>query len=144
MLQLATLLASEGREGSPVGTIFVLGDLEQVSRHCRQLIANPFKGYDKTERNILDPSMEESIKEFAKIDGAFIIARDGTIHAAGAFLCTSHVSVSLPRGLGSRHMAAASITALTDAIAVALSESTRTVTLFRHGAPIARLTSESH
>ena len=133
VLQLATTIAMEGREGEPVGTIFVLGDSERVAEHCQQLIANPFKGYHEAERNILDPSMEESIKEFARIDGAFVIRNDGVILSAGTYIRASHVSVELPRGLGSRHMAAASITASTDAIAVALSESTRTVSLFRSG-----------
>ncbi len=132
-LEVAQRLASEGREGKPVGTIFVLGDSDNVSKHCQQLVANPFKGYDEHERNILDPSIEESVKEFAKIDGAFIIRGDGVILSGGTFIRTSNVSVQLPKGLGSRHMAAASITALTGATAIALSESTRHVSLFRKG-----------
>ncbi len=132
-LEIAQRLASEGREGKPIGTIFVLGDTENVSKHCQQLVANPFKGYEDSERNILDPSIEESVKEFAKIDGAFIIRGDGVIVSGGTFIRTSNVSVQLPKGLGSRHMAAASITALTGATAIALSESTRNVSLFRKG-----------
>jgi diadenylate cyclase len=141
VLQLALTLAAEGREGKPVGTIFVLGDTDRVIEHCRQLIANPFIGYAEAERNVLDPSMEESIKEFAKIDGAFIVRADGVILSAGTYITTSNISVALPRGLGSRHMAAASVTSVTDALAVALSESTRVVSLFRRGRRIAELTS---
>jgi DNA integrity scanning protein DisA with diadenylate cyclase activity len=46
--------------------------------------------------------MEEPIKEFAKIDGAFIVRADGVILSAGTYITTSNISVALPRGLGSR------------------------------------------
>ena len=45
----------------------------------------------------------------------------------------SALSYSLPQGLGARHHAAAGITAVTEAIAITVSESTGTVTIFRHG-----------
>jgi diadenylate cyclase len=82
VIKIAGELAEEGREGKPVGTIFVLGDTENVLRNCQQMVANPFKGYGENERNILDPGLEETIKEFAKIDGAFIVRGGGAIEAA--------------------------------------------------------------
>lgn len=43
-LNLAVEIAREGREGKAVGTAFVIGDSENVMKHSRQLILNPFAG----------------------------------------------------------------------------------------------------
>ncbi|MFU8780719.1 MAG: PTS sugar transporter subunit IIA [Kiritimatiellia bacterium] len=131
-LQLATELAAEGREGKPVGALFVVGDYDRVATHTQQMVINPFKGYDDSEKNILDPGLAETVKEFAHIDGAFIIRADGVIASAGTYLRVDHPS-NLPSGLGARHAAAAGITAITKATAIAISESTRSVSLFRGG-----------
>jgi len=133
LLRIAVELAHQGREGKPVGTIFVLGDSERVIQLSRQMIFNPFQGYPEEERNILDPSLRETIKEFASLDGAFIIRDDGVILSAGRYLNASIEDASLPQGLGSRHAAAAGITALTDAIAIVISESTGDVRIFKNG-----------
>ncbi len=134
IINLASQLGSEGREGKPVGAIFVLGDTDSVIPLTRQLVLNPFQGYPDGERNILDESFEETIKEFSTIDGAFIIRGDGVVETCGSYLKTaSQKEFELPRGLGARHHAAAAITAVTDAIAIVVSESTGTVTIFRAG-----------
>src|SRR5262249_31010493 len=44
-LTLATQLAVEGREGRPVGALFVLGDSERVLAQSRGLVLNPFQGH---------------------------------------------------------------------------------------------------
>jgi diadenylate cyclase len=133
VIKIAGELAEEGREGKPVGTIFVLGDTENVLKSCQQMVVNPFKGYREDERNILDPSLEETVKEFAKIDGAFIVRGDGAIVTAGVYIGTESKNRNLPPGLGARHAAAVSITAATEAISVVLSESTRRVSVFKSG-----------
>jgi hypothetical protein len=131
-LQLATELAAEGREGKPVGGLFVVGDYDHVSQHCQQMVINPFKGYENTEKNILDPRLAETVKEFSHIDGAFIIRASGVIASAGTYLRVEHPS-DVPAGLGARHAVAAGITSVTGATAIVLSESTRTVSVFRRG-----------
>ncbi|WP_052464527.1 DNA integrity scanning protein DisA nucleotide-binding domain protein [Geoalkalibacter subterraneus] len=133
VLDIATTLGYEGREGKPVGTTFVIGDVEKVMQLSRQMVLNPFRGYTEEERNILDPSLEETVKEFAVIDGAFVIQADGHIEAAGVYLKPETGGESLPRGLGTRHRSAAGITATTEAVAITVSESTGTVTVFRGG-----------
>lgn len=134
MLTLASELGLEGREGRPVGTIFVLGDSDRVLSHSHQLVINPFHGYPETERNVLDARLEETIKEFSAIDGAFVIRGDGVILSAGRYLAPrSKLEEPLPQGLGTRHEAAASITSTTDAIVLCVSQSTGTVTVFRKG-----------
>jgi len=134
VVDIASELGSEGREGKPVGALFVIGDTEKVMPLTRQLILNPFQGYPDEERNILDCSLEETVKELASIDGAFIIRGDGVIGSCGTYLKTaSQDDFELPRGLGARHHAAAAITAVTDSISITVSESTGTVTIFRGG-----------
>jgi DNA integrity scanning protein DisA with diadenylate cyclase activity len=132
-VELAVELASEGREGKPTGALFVLGDWEHVREHCHQMLMNPFQGYDARHRNLLDPGLTETIKELSRIDGAFIITDDGVIQSAGTYLRVDVDIPNLPSGLGARHTAAAAITAVSEAVAVAISESTRQVSIFRHG-----------
>ena len=136
ILGLAGEIAVEGREGKPLGTIFVIGDTNTVNKFVTQLIINPFRGYSEAERNILDPALAETIKEFASIDGAFIITGDGIILSAGSYLRPQPDAEALPSGLGSRHAAAAGITACTNALSITISESTGMVTLFKNGATI--------
>lgn len=133
ILSLAVEIAAEGREAHAVGTLFVIGDSRQVMKHAQQLVLNPFHGYSKQLRNVLDPSLSETIKEFALIDGAFIIQGDGTVLTAGTYLVPKSASTNLPHGLGARHQTAAAITAHTQAMAITVSQSTGTVTVFRNG-----------
>lgn len=137
VLGLASEIAIEGREGKPTGTIFVLGDTNSVNAYIRQLIINPFRGYSETERSILDPGLDETIKEFSSIDGAFIITGDGTVLSAGSYLRPppeADVDISaMPSGFGARHVAAAGITVCTNALAITISESTGMVSIFKNG-----------
>lgn len=133
VVELAAELAAEGREGKPTGALFVVGDAANVQTHCQQMLMNPFKGYDTEHRNVLDPGLTETIKELSRIDGAFIIGEDGVIESAGTYLRVDADIPTLPSGLGARHTAAAAITAVSEAVAVAISESTRQVSIFRHG-----------
>ena len=56
------------------------------------------------------------------------------METCGAYLRTaSQEEFELPRGLGARHHAAAAITAVTDSIAVTVSASTGSITIFRRG-----------
>ncbi len=133
VLDIAISLGTEGREGKPVGTAFVVGDTEAVLDHAEQLILNPFRGYSEQERNLLLPDVEETVKELSTIDGAFLVREDGIVESAGIFLRTEARNVEIPRGLGARHKSAAAITALTDALAVTVSESSGNVTVLQDG-----------
>lgn len=133
VLDIAVALGSEGREGRPVGTTFVIGDAEEVLKRCVPLVLNPFKGHPEEERNILDHGLTETIKEFSTIDGAFVIRGDGLIEAAGVYLKPNVPDIKLPGGLGTRHASAAGITAATKAVAITVSASSGNVTVFRDG-----------
>jgi DNA integrity scanning protein DisA with diadenylate cyclase activity len=67
--------------------------------------------------------MRETIKELAQLDGAFIVSDDGVVISACRYINASTDGIDLPLGLGSRHLAAASITKQTNAVAVVVSES---------------------
>lgn len=133
VLGIALELSSEGREGRAVGTTFVIGDHEKVVKLSRPLIMNPFKGYPEESRNILDDAVHETIKEFALLDGAFVIREDGIVVSAGVHLDAALEEEGHMPGLGCRHMAAAGITDVTEATAVTISGSTGIVRIFRKG-----------
>ncbi len=133
VLAIATELAVEGREGHPVGCLFALGNAEQISQFTKPLILNPFYGYKDEDRNILNPFMDETVKELSSIDGAFIIRGDGVLESAGSLIHAPDYTHNLPSGLGSRHAAAVSITQAVDCLCIVVSGSTGQVTLFRRG-----------
>ena len=117
-----------------MGTVFVVGDSDRVLSQSHQLVINPFHGYPEAERNILDPRLEETIKEFSAIDGAFIIRGDGVILTpADTWPLKASSTSRCPQGLGTRHEAAAAITVTTVAIALCISQSTGTISIFKRG-----------
>jgi diadenylate cyclase len=133
VIAVATELAVEGREGRPVGCLFVVGDTVKVAGLVKPLVLNPFFGYKEEDRNILNPFMDETVKEFSSIDGAFTIRGDGVVESAGSLIQATDNNHALPSGLGSRHAAAAAISVAANCIAIAVSSSTSQVTLFRRG-----------
>ncbi len=133
VMAVATELAVEGREGRPVGCLFVVGDSDKVLGLTKPLVLNPFYGYKEEDRNILNPFMDETIKEFSSIDGAFVIQGNGVVESAGSLIQAADYTHNLPSGLGSRHAAAAAISVAADCIALVVSSSSGQVTLFRRG-----------
>ena len=136
LVNLAIEIAQEGREGSPVGTLFVVGDTEKVLELSKSMIFNPFRGYPEDERNITDQKVQESVKELSRIDGAFIIKENGVVHAAGMYLFPDADKITPIKGLGARHAAASAISENTNAVAITVSESTGTVRIFSGGKPV--------
>lgn len=139
VLRITMELAHEGREGKPVGAIFVVGDHKEVQKYCAEGRINPFKGYAEKERNILDEMMGDSVKEIAKLDGAFIIKGNGVIIEGCAIVRAAMSTESVPQGWGARHVAAAAITECTKCIAFTLSESTGDVRIWRRGALVTEI-----
>ena len=96
VLAVATELAVEGREGRPVGCLFVVGDTAKVEEFTKPLVLNPFYGYKEEDRNILNPFMDETVKEFSSIDGAFVIRGDGVVEAAGSLIQATGNGITPP------------------------------------------------
>ena len=120
---LAIEIAREGREGRKIGTMFVVGDSEEVLKHSRSLILDPLFGHPDELKLIHLPDMRETVKELAQLDGAFVVSEDGVVLSACRYIDAFSEGIHLPLGLGSRHMAAASITKQTKAVSVVVSES---------------------
>jgi PKD repeat protein len=133
VIQVAVEIGREGREGQAVGTSFVVGDTTNVLDHSKQFVLNPFHGHHEAERQITDPRIWGNIKEFAQLDGAFVITGNGIVEAAGRFITADMGQVNLPGGLGSRHSSAAGITLATKSIAVVVSQSGGMISIFRDG-----------
>src|SRR5258708_1481265 len=109
VVDLATEIGREGREGKPVGTMLVVGDTRKVMSMTRAQNFNPFRGYSEPERDVRDRKVREQIKEIAQLDGAIIIRRDGVAVAACMYLDVGADDLTLSKGLGDRHWAAAAI-----------------------------------
>jgi DNA integrity scanning protein DisA with diadenylate cyclase activity len=140
LIDIALRFSTEGREGKNIGTVFLLGDVDELNSIGKPLILNPLKGHPKKSRNIHDNEFVETMREFAALDGAFIIDRNGVVEGAAVYLdapVTKEVKIS--KGLGSRHLAAAAATARTTSIAIVISESSGSVTVFSKGTQILSL-----
>lgn len=133
VVDLATAIGREGREGKPVGTMLVVGDTRKVLTMARPLNFNPFRGYSCKERDIRDRRVREQIKDIAQLEGAILIRRDGVVEAACMYITADSEGITLSKGLGTRHWAAAAISRKTKAIAVAVSQSSGTVRIFQDG-----------
>jgi DNA integrity scanning protein DisA with diadenylate cyclase activity len=124
VLQLAVELAREGREGRKIGTLFVVGDVEETLRRSRPLLLDPLYGHPREALDVSRADFRETVKELAQLDGAFLIDDDGTFAAACRYI---EVDVGSPTyftpGLGTRHAAAASISSTTRATAIVVSQS---------------------
>jgi len=133
VIDLAVQIGMEGREGKPVGTLFVIGDTRKVLEYSNDSGVDPFRGYNRKTRNLLDAKVQEDAKEIAQLDGAFVVTSDGIIERSRQMLEVLHEDLNMSKGLGSRHWAAAAITRRTKAIAVVVSQSTGTVRLYQNG-----------
>ena len=114
VVQLSVEIAREGREGRKIGTLFVVGDVENVLERWRPLLDDLL--------GVRSAEFRETVKELAQLDGAFVVDKHGTFVSAARYISVDPSTPLLP-GLGTRHAAAASITKETDAVAVVVSQS---------------------
>lgn len=139
VVDLAVEIGREGRENHKVGTLFVVGQHRKVMEMSHEGVHDPFRGYAAKERMITNARVRESVKELAQIDGAFVISAEGVVIAGGRILDAAAEDITLSKGLGARHWAAAGISKATKAIAIAVSESTGTVRIFQDGCVVLRI-----
>jgi DNA integrity scanning protein DisA with diadenylate cyclase activity len=140
-VSLAVEIAREGREGRKIGTLFVVGDSGEVIKRSKPLILDPLHGHPDESKQIENPDMRETIKELAQLDGAFLISDAGVVLSAARYIDAASDSLDLPLGLGSRHMAGASISRQTRAVAVVVSESSM-VRMFDDGELVSEIVPE--
>lgn len=123
VITLAIEIAREGREGKKVGTIFTVFNADEVIPRSRCMILDPLALHDAHKKQIDDPNLRETVKELSLLDGAFVVDDHGVFVSACRYLDVIVEDIDLSLGLGSRHMAAASISKQTNCVAVAVSES---------------------
>ncbi len=133
VVDTAVEIGREGREGHPVGTMFVVGDTRKVLTMSRPMNFNPFRGYSAAERDVRRRAVREQIKDIAQLEGAILIRRDGVAVAACMRIEAPDKGFTLSMGLGTRHAAAAAVSKSTKAVAVTVSQSSGTVRLFQNG-----------
>lgn len=141
VVDLALEIGRDGREGKAVGTLFVVGDTKNVLAESKPAGFDPVRGYKCKERNLFDPRVREGIKEIAQLDGAIVVALDGVVAASCRLLDASTAMITLSKGLGSRHWAAAAVSRKTNAVAIAVSQSSGTVRIFVNGEVVLRIES---
>jgi DNA integrity scanning protein DisA with diadenylate cyclase activity len=141
VFEVALELGRKGQKGSPVGALFVVGDAGKVMNKSRPLSYNPF---EKSHVHVGDPIVNVMLKEFSRLDGAFVISDSGKIVSAYRYLEPSAEGIDIPKGLGARHMAGGAITRDTNATSIVLSESDGLVRAFKGGDLILELDPEEY
>jgi DNA integrity scanning protein DisA with diadenylate cyclase activity len=96
------------------------------------LILDPLSGHPESSLHVTNLNLRGTIKELAQLDGGFVVSREGIVLSACRYLDAVAAQVDVPLGLGSRHIAAANMSAVTKAVGIVVSESS-VVRLFCHG-----------
>ena len=141
VVEVAVELGKKGQKGKPVGALFVVGDAGKVMNKSRPLSYNPF---EKSHVHVGDPIVNVMLKEFSRLDGAFVVSDSGKLVSAYRYLEPAAEGVDIPKGLGARHMAAGAITRDTNATAVVLSESDGLVRAFKGGRLVLEIDPEEY
>lgn len=141
VFDVAIELGKKGQKGKPVGALFVVGDAGKVMNKSRALSYNPF---EKSHVHVGDPIVNVMLKEFSRLDGAFVISDSGKIVSAYRYLEPSAEGVDIPKGLGTRHMAGGAISRDTNATAIVLSESDGLIRAFKGGTIILEIDPEEY
>jgi len=140
LIQICEEIRNEGREGKKIGTLFVIGEQEELNKYTKQLILNPFQGYPDEILNIMDNDLTETIKEFAQLDGSFILDNKGNLISCGTYINVDTSKIEHKyKGWGTKHLAAVGITQETNSIAVLVSESGQKIKIFKKGKLILKI-----
>jgi len=129
LIGLAVEIAREGREGRRVGTLFTFGDENAVLARSRPLILDPLSGHPESSLHVTNLNLRGTIKELAQLDGGFVVSGEGIFLSACRYLDAVAAQVDVPLGLGSRHLAAAKMSAVTSGVGIGVSESSVKATL---------------
>jgi Uncharacterized conserved protein len=133
VLKIAFDISNTGREGKQIGTAFIIGDVEEVMMRSHQMILNPYAGQENSDCDLKDRKNWESVKEFAQLDGVFVISEEGIVEAAGRYLDVDAREIAVEKGLGGRHVSAAAITRDTVSIAITVSQSGGVIHIYMDG-----------
>ena len=139
VFKIGTMIVREGKEGLPVGGLIIIGDVNNVIKNTREMIRNPMEGCNVNRFNIRDGANWNTVKEYTMLDGAMLLDEEGNPIAAGRYVMFSRDGdIAVEEGLGGRHLAAASITSKTKAIAMVIS-SEGIIRIYKDGAEVFRV-----
>ncbi len=93
---------------------------------------DPLSGHPESSLHVANLNLRGTIKELSQLDGGFVVSHDGIFLSACRYLDAVATEADVPLGLGSRHIAAANMSAVTKAVGIVVSESS-VVRLFCHG-----------
>ena len=131
MIELSRAIGTRGREGTAIGALFAIGNIQKMRGHSTAMVLNPFKGHSEAKRDVRNKENHETLAEFAWLDGAILFNREGIASDAGRYIQVPS-GLSPKSGEGGRHLAARAISQLTEGVAVAVS-STGSIVLYANG-----------
>lgn len=136
-VELSLEFSKGGSDRKPIGAAFMIGDTKTVLKYSYQLYRfNPFENY---KVSVDDRTQWDLLKKYAlAFDGAFVVDDDGTVIAACRYL-NSDRKVEIPKGLGTRHLSVACMTAATGARGVTVSGEDGMVRIFEKGKIMAKI-----
>jgi DNA integrity scanning protein DisA with diadenylate cyclase activity len=137
-LRVVLDVVREGHEGNRVGILLTVGRASDVLAHSRALILDPLAGHQPSSTCITNNHLRGTLKQLAQLDGAFVMADDGTVVSACRYLDAPADGIDLPLGLGSRHIAAAAMSKQLGIVAIVASTS-GSVRVFCDGESVASL-----
>lgn len=130
-ISLAAEIAHEQRNGrGRVGAALLVGNPEEVLARCRPLALDPLRGHPARLKLLEDPGARETLKQLARLGHAFVVSDEGV--ALSVVRLPGVPSRDAEGSRGNREEAAASISGLTGAVAVVVSEDSA-VRVFERG-----------
>ena len=132
VIDVAIEIAREGREGRRIGTMLTVGDHEEVLRRSRCLILDPLAHHPAEVRSILRPRSARPSRNSPSSTAGSSSPTTAPSNQPCRYFESSLDDIEPQLGLGTRHIAATSITRATTAIAVVISESS-VVRVFHDG-----------
>ena len=86
MIELSRAIGTRGREGTAIGALFAIGNIQKMRGHSTAMVLNPFKGHSETKRDVKNKENHETLAEFAWLDGAILFNREGVASDAGRYI----------------------------------------------------------
>jgi len=101
--------------GHRIGTIVVIGDINEMLSHSTGEIPNPLNGHPRKARNIFKGSFKNSLAQFSQFDGFTGMDWDGCVSFCGRLIEVPRNLGEVPEDImwhGARHKAGWTITKL--------------------------------
>lgn len=106
-------LSRRGVHGNKIGTILVIGNIDEIRQHSTDEIPNPLEGHPVEMRSIFDPMFIHSLTEFSQFDGGIGMDWNGNVDFCGRLFLVPENLGRVPLeiyGHGARHKAGWAVT----------------------------------